>query len=166
MTSPRWLCKEKKGGGGGGFVAWVRASPVVLSMRLCENIFTSKFSYPLVWNPTNKTETGTAKRWKRTTNSKPPGPIIMMGHSETVSSKLDHIHYTLFCRFRALLRPQPSMATCAIMLSQNHFSESNRHMFDFVHPILLCRITYRAPLERVLTYFLISKEDKQLQSLI
>jgi hypothetical protein len=71
----------------------------------------------------------------------------MMGHWETVSSKLDHIHYTLFCRCRALQRPQPAMATCAIMLSQNHFSESNRHMLRFVHPILLCRITYRAPLE-------------------
>jgi hypothetical protein len=30
---------------------------------------------------------------------------------------------------------------------QNHFPEPNRHTLDFLHPILLCRITYRAPLE-------------------
>ncbi len=85
-----------------------------------------------------------------------------------IRNSLDHIYYTPFCRCRALLRHSPAMATCAIMLIQNHFPESNRHMLDFVHPIVLCRITYRAPLEIlwVLTYFLISKEDKQLQSLI
>jgi len=36
-------------------------------------------------NPTNKTETGIANRW-RTINSKPHGPMIMMGQSETLSS--------------------------------------------------------------------------------
>jgi len=35
--------------------------------------------------PTHKTETGIANRWGMTTNSKPPGPIIMMGGSETLS---------------------------------------------------------------------------------
>jgi hypothetical protein len=40
-------------------------------------IFTDKFSYLLFCNPTHKNEPGTAKRL-RTTNSKPPGPIIMM----------------------------------------------------------------------------------------
>jgi hypothetical protein len=47
--------------------------------------FTSKFSYLFICNPTHKTETGTANRWG-TTNSKPPGPIIMMGQSETLTS--------------------------------------------------------------------------------
>jgi hypothetical protein len=47
--------------------------------------FTSKFSYVLFCNPTNKTETGRANRWG-TTNNKPPGPIIMMSQSETLSS--------------------------------------------------------------------------------
>jgi len=36
----------------------------------------------LFCNPTHKTETRTANRWG-TTNSKPPGPIIMMGQSQT-----------------------------------------------------------------------------------
>ncbi len=47
--------------------------------------FTSKFSSVLFSNPTLKTETRTASRWG-TTNGKPPGPIIMMGQSETLSS--------------------------------------------------------------------------------
>jgi hypothetical protein len=38
--------------------------------------FTSKFSCTLICNPTHKTETRRANRWG-TTNSKPPGPIIM-----------------------------------------------------------------------------------------
>jgi hypothetical protein len=47
--------------------------------------FTSKFIYVLVCNPTHKTENGTPNWWG-TTNSKPPGPIIMVGESETLSS--------------------------------------------------------------------------------
>jgi hypothetical protein len=48
-------------------------------------ISTSKFSYVLFGNPTNKTETVTANKWG-TTNNKPPWPIIMMDQSETLSS--------------------------------------------------------------------------------
>jgi hypothetical protein len=62
--------------------------------------FTSKFSYVLLFcNPANRTETGTANTWG-ITNSKPPGPIIMMGRSETLR---EHICYTLFCRCTELL---------------------------------------------------------------
>ncbi len=39
-----------------------------------KNILTSKFSYLLFPNPTHKTKTGTANRWK-TTNSNSPGSI-------------------------------------------------------------------------------------------
>jgi hypothetical protein len=67
----------------------IRASPAVLSMQwptLQKMFFTaSKFSYVLFCNPTHRTETGTAHRWG-TTNSKPPGAIIMMGQSETLST--------------------------------------------------------------------------------
>jgi len=45
----------------------------------------SKFSYVLFCNPTRNTETGTAHRWG-TTNTKPPGAIIMMDQSETLST--------------------------------------------------------------------------------
>ncbi len=41
--------------------------------------------YLLFATPPHKTETGTPNGWG-TTNSKPPGPIIMMSQSETLSS--------------------------------------------------------------------------------
>jgi hypothetical protein len=48
--------------------------------------FTSKFSYVLFCDPaTRRTESGT-ENGRGTTNSKPPGLIIMMGQSETLSS--------------------------------------------------------------------------------
>jgi len=62
----------------GAFTLGVRASPALLSMWRVEIFFTSKFSYVLFYNPTNN-------RWG-TTNYKPPGPIIMIGQSETLSS--------------------------------------------------------------------------------
>jgi hypothetical protein len=37
-----------------------------------------------------QTETGTANSWG-TTNSKPPGPIIMMGESETLSHNRSYL---------------------------------------------------------------------------
>jgi hypothetical protein len=46
----------------------------------------SLVKYILFCNPTHKTETGAANRWG-TTNSKPPGRIIMMGQSETLSNR-------------------------------------------------------------------------------
>ncbi len=70
-----------------------------------------------------------------TTNSKPPGPIIMMGQSsETLNSSSSQIIFiTLFS----------AGAKCAIILSQNHFPEPNSHIFlTFLHPILWYRITY------------------------
>jgi hypothetical protein len=47
--------------------------------------FTSKFSDLLFCNPAHITETGTASRLGRT-NSEPPGRIIMITQSETLSS--------------------------------------------------------------------------------
>jgi hypothetical protein len=56
---------------------------------LAKIFFTSKLSYLFFSNPAN-----TPNRWG-TTNSKPPGPIIMMGQSETlISSQITFI--TLF----------------------------------------------------------------------
>jgi len=56
--------------------------------------FLSEFSYLLFCNPTHKTKTGTANRWEAT-SSKPPGPVIMMGQSESVSTS-QIIFITLF----------------------------------------------------------------------
>jgi hypothetical protein len=57
------------------------------------------FSYVLFCNPTNKTETGTAKQiggGGGTTNNKPLGAIIMIDQSETLSSSNQIIFITLF----------------------------------------------------------------------
>jgi hypothetical protein len=49
-----------------------------------------------------------------------------------------------WCLLHSFLR----VYNVAIMRSQiNHFPEPNQHMLDSLHPILLCGITYRAPLE-------------------
>jgi len=87
-------------------------------------IFTCKFSYLLFCNPTHKTETGTANRWE-TTNNKPPGPIIMMGQSETlISSQI--ITLLLFSAGGLV----PATTKCIIMLSQTIFL-TQTGMFDF-----------------------------------
>jgi hypothetical protein len=46
---------------------------------------TSKFSYLLFFNPAHKVKLGQQIRERLTTNSKPPGAIIMTGRSETLS---------------------------------------------------------------------------------
>jgi hypothetical protein len=69
-----------------------RASPAVVTMW---KKFTSKFSYLLFFsNPTHQTRTWTANRWE-TTNSKPPGQIIMIDQSE-IESDSQIISITLF----------------------------------------------------------------------
>jgi hypothetical protein len=67
-------------------LAWtLRPSSAGLRMWPHKSIFHIQASYFLCSNPAHKTETGTANRWG-TTNSKPHGPIIMMGQSKTLSS--------------------------------------------------------------------------------
>ncbi len=111
-------------------------------MQPCKNIFfTSKFCYLLFCNPTHKTGTGTANRWG-TTNSEPPGPIIMIGESETLTSS-QILFITLFSagahRCGAVYQPpHPVQLCCAKTIF--------RHAFNFLHLILLYRITYWAPL--------------------
>jgi hypothetical protein len=56
--------------------------------------FTSKFGYSFFCNPTHKIEIETTNSGG-TTNSKPLGPIIMMGQSE-IQSSIQIIFITLF----------------------------------------------------------------------
>jgi hypothetical protein len=65
------------------------------------------------------------------TNSKPPGRIIMRGQSETLSSKLDHVYYTLFCcapqrccTFHQPLQPVQLCRAKTIFLSRTTISWS------------------------------------------
>jgi hypothetical protein len=92
----------------------LRASPVVLSMWPCESLFAHpKFSYKFCLQTHHKTETGAANGCG-TTNSKPPGPIIMMGQWEALSSSQVHIYYTLFSRWTTLLLTLPATANCVM----------------------------------------------------
>ncbi len=74
----------------------------------------------------------------KTTNSKPPRPIIMISQSRTGSSS-QIIFITLFSLAGVKLcyafhQPQQTVQKCwakTIMLGQNHFAEPNRPCFDF-----------------------------------
>ncbi len=96
------------------------------SISICHHpniLFTSKSSYVLLRNPTDKTETRTGNR-RGTNNSKPPGPIIMMRQLETLSSS-QIIFITLFlagaqrcCTFYQLQQPAQLCRAKTIFLSQ------------------------------------------------
>jgi len=113
---------------------------------LSKIILTSKFSYLIFPNFTHKTKTGTANMWE-TTNNKLPGSIIMIGQSETGSSS-QITFITLFSnRYTALLCLLLVSANCAKMLGENHFAKPNLYVLTFLHPILICRVTYQALVE-------------------
>jgi hypothetical protein len=87
-------------------------------------------------NPTHKTETGTANSWETPSKSN----HLDQSLSETLSSKSDHIYYTLFCRCTMMLRISQATANCSNIWSQNHqFLELNWHVFTFFHLIILLR---------------------------
>jgi hypothetical protein len=117
------------------------ASPVVPSMWPCKNIFHIQFSFFSFCNPTHKTETGTAKQIGET--------LLIATYLDQslwwANQKYwpsDHIYYSLFCRCTVLLRPLPATPNCAIMLSQNHFPEPNRHVLTFSSSNVTVQITY------------------------
>jgi hypothetical protein len=89
------------------------------------------FSHPslvifIFCNSTHKIETGIANRWG-TTNSKPPGPIVMMEPIRTTLFCNAH-HWTAFH-----LPPQTNK-----YLAKTIFL--NRHILTFLHLILMCRV--------------------------
>jgi hypothetical protein len=104
----------------------------------CKN----KFSHPslVIYNlatPPIKLKLGPANR-RATTNSKPPGPIIMMTQSETLSSSQSdhHIYCTLLWRCRAMrielcyyAEPKPF---CWAKPARFDFSSSNCNLQDSI----------------------------------
>jgi len=80
-----------------------RASPAVSVCDPVKIFFTSRLSYALFCERTHKTETGTLYR-RRTSDSKPPGRVIIIDQSKELSSNL------FFCGCTALLRPLPTTA--------------------------------------------------------
>ncbi len=72
-----------------------------------------------------------------TTNGKPPGPIIMIGQSKR-GMRSQIIFITLFSSMCTYLRGfSPASANWANMHQKNYFPEPNRHIFTFLHPILI-----------------------------
>ncbi len=92
--------------------------------------FTSKFSYFIFCNPTHETETGTANRWG-TTNSKLPGPIIMMAQSETLISSQILFVTLVSAGAQSCCAFYQTPQTVQLLLSQNHFRESNQQVSYF-----------------------------------
>jgi hypothetical protein len=96
--------------------------PYVILQKI---ILTSKSSYLLFSNPTHKLKlkSGTANRWE-TINSKPPGPIIMIGQSETGSNIRSYLSHSSLAGVRlccAFHYPQQTVQKCwvnTILLSQ------------------------------------------------
>ncbi len=119
-----------------------RASPVEHhSIRNTAKVFfTSNFSDLHLAIPPAKNETGTVNRWG-TTNSKPHGPIIMMGQSETLSSS--HITFsTLFSATCTTVFAGPLTSHCR--LCKNAAPKLFWHLSRYVYILtflLLCRIT-------------------------
>jgi hypothetical protein len=121
-------------------IAQLRASPLVLSMSPCKiishiqvQLFTCLQPYPKAYLA------GTAKRWELLRGSH-------LDQSKT-GSRSQNIFITLFCsRCTALLRFLPAKwANRANMQEKNYFPDRNRHMLTCLHPILMCRVTYWAP---------------------
>ncbi len=84
--------------------------------------FTSKFSYVLFCNSTNKTETGTANTWG-TTNSKTAWTNHYDGPIRNTEQQLDHIYYTLLCMCTPLQqRLVPATVTCPNYVEPKLFS--------------------------------------------
>jgi hypothetical protein len=97
-------------------------------------------------------ETGTANSWE-TTNSKPPGPVIMIDQLERGSTNQIIFIYTVFCRRKALLRLLLASPTCVHYARPKLFSWAKLVNWTFLHPMLLCWITYSAPLGILVEHF-------------
>ncbi len=110
--------------------------------------FTSKFSYVLFCNPTHKTETGTTNRWG-TTYSKPPGRIIMISQSETLSSSY-FIFITLVSAGAHAAAPFTSHSNLWIFVEPKLFSWAKPSYVGFSSSNFTVQITYPAPLEMIL----------------
>ncbi len=105
-------------------------------------------------NPTNETRTRTANR-RGTTNSQTTWINHYDGPIRNTEQQSDHIFYTLFCRCTELL-PSPFTSHCK---RYNYaepkpfsciFMGQTAIFLTFRCPIVVCKITYSAPLEMLL----------------
>ncbi len=113
---------------------------------------TSNFYYLLFGNRTHQFKTGTAHRWK-TTDSKRPGPIIMIGQSEIGSSSqiifiaFFYVKWTSCCAFyQPVWENTGSNPFCWAKPACVNFSSSNCNLQgdtlsgalinEYLHPVL------------------------------
>jgi hypothetical protein len=83
-----------------------------------------------------------------TTNSKPPGPMIMIDQSEILSrSQVQFITLFFFWRCTSVLHHLPATASCTNLVQKNQFPQLNRHISAFSLYILLSGVTYWAPVD-------------------
>jgi len=102
----------------------------------------SKFSYLVFRNPTPMSETETANRWE-TTNSKPAGPIIMIGQSETWTSSQTIFIYSLLWQVHVFDVPSTSQSKLCIYAGPKPFCWAKPAFLTPLHRALLCRVTHR-----------------------
>ncbi len=93
--------------------------------------FTSKFSYYYFVTPPINSN-WRANRW-RTTNSKPPGRIIMMHESENTEQQVRSylLHSSLNVHIFAAPFTSPPRTVRSILRSQNDSPEPNQHVLTF-----------------------------------
>jgi hypothetical protein len=97
--------------------------------------------------PPPKIETGSANRWE----------ILIANHLDkslwlaNQNQGAQIMFITLVSsRCTALLRFLPASANRTNMQKKNHFPEPNQHMLTFLHPTLMFRVTYWAPVGMLL----------------
>jgi hypothetical protein len=97
-------------------------------------------------NPTNKTKTGIAYTWG-TTNSKPPGPIIMINQIELLNYIEVQFIKLFFGGCTTVLHLLPATASCTNLVQKKQFPKLNQHILTLLQQILLSRVLYGASLE-------------------
>jgi hypothetical protein len=76
-----------------------------------------------------------------TTNSKPPGPIIMINQSKIrISMRSYLLHSSL--EVHSVAAVLISLSKLSKYGGEKPFQEPNRHILTFLHPIVMCSVTY------------------------
>jgi len=99
----------------------------------------------LFCNPTHKIETGTANRWG-TLIANHLNQSLWLANQKHGATVRSYLLYSSLAGAQLFLQFLPTSANWANMQEKNHFPGPNRHMLTFLHQIIMCRVTYRAPL--------------------
>jgi hypothetical protein len=128
---------------------------VLEHLQLCsacdsQNIFfTSKFSHLLFSNPTHKPENGMANRCGGLLIANHLDQSLWWANQKNWAAVRSHFVHCFLEVHRVVARHASAtpQLLLEVMLSQNYFTEPNRHVLTFYHSIVLVRITYWGPLK-------------------